>query len=304
MGILDNKTRIMDTIITQEGRRQLATGKMRIEFVSFSDAETFYQGDAASGSTDASARIYLEACELPQDQITFEADDSGKLMPYRGSSLGVRDGKVLSGSSDAYLSVVTGSAFASLAGSLLASSIDNFQKLRAIGTDDMVFDDDTEFTTNTNVINFSITDSSPFRKRDVSQARVEHIESLFQDKRLSHLPNFRYMPPVNVSGAPLGNYPVIGQRQTSMTYEQLKASLVGKEERSIEFSSTSIRSNIVSQMFELKQDSLTKLDVIDYGVVTTDDASFPEKHVFFVGKVFIDSLGAQTFVNLFVLIYE
>lgn len=304
MGILDNKTRIMDTIITQEGRRQLASGKMRIEFVSFSDAETFYQDDVASGSTDASARIYLEACELPQDQITFEADDSGKLTPYRGSSLGVRDGKVLSGSTDAYLTVITGSAFASLAGTLLASSIDNFQKLRAIGTEDMVFDDETEFRTNTNVLNFSITDSVPFRKRDVSQARVENIESLFQDKRLSHLPNFKYMPPVNRSGSSLGNYPVIGQRQTTLTYEQLKASLVGKEQHVIEFSSTSARSNIASQMFELKQDSLVKLDVIDYGTITTDDASFPEKHVFFVGKVFVDSLGAQTFVNLFVLIYE
>lgn len=310
MGILDNKTRLLDTIITQEGRRQLASGKMKIEFVSFSDAEVFYQGDIVSGSGDASDRLYLEACDLPQDQITFEADDSGKLVPYKGSQLGVIDGKVLSGASDVYLHVVTGSVFSSVANDLLDSSIENFSKLFALRTDDAFNDDEREFKTSTNVLEFVITEKSPLGSKEIKTVDVEHVESLFQDKRLSHLPNFRYLPPVNratsagSSTTPLGDYPVIGQRKTPMTYAQLKNDLRGKDFRIIEFNSNSMRSNLVCQMFEVKQDKLSKLDIIDFGDIITDEAQFAEKRVFFIGKVFIDNFGTQTFVNMFTIIFE
>lgn len=310
MGILDSKTRMLDTIITQEGRRQLASGKMRFEFVSFTDADAFYQGDVDDGSSDPSDRLYMEACDLPQDQITFEADDSGKLVPYKGSSLGIIDGKVLSGSSDAFLEVVTGSVFASVANELLASSIDNFQKLYAIRTDDAINDDEREFTTNTNDLRFTITDSSPFGKKEIKSVGIEHVESLFQDKRLSHFSNFKYLPPVNRATAPgrsttpLGNYPVIGQRSTPLTFEQLSEDIRNKDSRIVEFSSNSLRSNLVCQVFEIKQDRLMKLDVIDFGDHMINDPGFPDKRVFFIGKVFIDSFGTQTFVNMFTIIFE
>lgn len=309
-GILDSKKRMLDTILTREGRRQLAQGSLRLEFVTFTDAETFYQSDDVSGSSDASERIFFEASDLPQDQITFEADDSGKLMPFRGSQLGVLDGKVLSGSSDVYLTVVTGSAFASLAGQLLSSSIDSFTKLYAIRTDDVLFDEEKEFETNTNEITFTINNDVPFSRREVKKASVDKIESLFQDKRLSHLPNFMYLPPVNkpvaqgVGTTPLGNYPVIGQRTTPLTYDQLKTDISNREQIIIDFSRTTLKSNIMCQLFELRQDQLLKLDVIDFGELVTDDVDTPIKRVFFAGKVFIDSFGAQTFVNVFTLIFE
>ena len=50
----------MDVVITDQGRRQMASGKMKIEFASISDAQVFYEYDAASGSTDATDRIYFE----------------------------------------------------------------------------------------------------------------------------------------------------------------------------------------------------------------------------------------------------
>jgi hypothetical protein len=310
VGILDSKTRLLDTIVTVEGRRQLASGKMRVEFVSFTDGETFYQGDVASGSTDPSERVYLEACDLPHDQITFEADDAGKLTPYRGSTLGVIDGKVLSGSSDAFLHVVTGSTFASLSELLLSSSVDNFRKLYAVRTDDAFFDDEHEFSTSINDVTFNVTDSVPFRRKEVTAVQVDHIESLFQDKRLSHVPNFRYLPPVNAptrpgqGTTPLGDFPMLGQRSTPLTYAQLIGDLASREFRVIDFAPTSIQNNLVSQVFEIGQDRMLKLDVIDYGELTTGDPEFPRKRVFFVGKVFIDSFGAQTFVNMFTLVFE
>lgn len=310
MGILDNKTRMLDTILTIEGRKQLASGKLKAAFVTFTDGETFYEADSVSGSSDPTTRIFLEICSLPQDQITFKADESGKLTQYRGTTLGVIDGKVLSSSSDSFSEIVTGSQFMSASEELLGSAIDNFEKLYAIRTDEAFFDDERDFEVNTDSITFSITDKSPLGKREIKSISIDKVESLFQDKRLSHLPNFMYLPPVNKATTPgghttsLGNFPVIGQRSTPLTFDQIKAETSEKDQRIIDFSKTTLRSNVFCQIFEIKQDRLVKLDVIDYGQVITDDPIFPEKRVFFVGKVFIDSTGAQTFVNMFTLIYE
>ena len=132
-GILDNKTRIMDTIVTLEGRRQMADGKLRIEYVSFTDSTTFYDPDVVSGSSDVTTRLYFEQCHLPQDQITFEADDSGKLKPFKNVQ-GIAtapSGKIYTNySSSINFDYLTGSQFASTAGSLLNSSINNFKNLQ------------------------------------------------------------------------------------------------------------------------------------------------------------------------------
>ena len=141
MGILDSKSRILDTIITEEGRRQLTNGEFNIEFAAFSDKFTYYEADVVSGSTDASKRIYLEAISVPQDRITFEADDSGKLLRFdAGGTLTVSKGKIISGSSSTSKDVVSNTAFASLSNDIISSSVDNFDKLRIIGSKDLIFD--------------------------------------------------------------------------------------------------------------------------------------------------------------------
>ena len=309
-GILDNKTRMIDTIITREGRRQMAAGDLRISFVSFTDADTFYEVDASSGSADPAERLMFESSNLPQDSITFEADDSGKLVSFRGSVLGITNGRVLSGSSDQFLSIVTGSVFGSTADQLLLSSIDNFQKLYAITTEDVFFDRSDEFQLTTNEIMFTINDHSPISEGEPKVIKIDKIESIFQDRRLSHLPNFQHLPPVNKptvadpDGTPLGNFPVIGERVTEYTYPELIRELERKPFQVVDFVQTTQMSNIVAQIFEQSVDTLRKLEVIDFGEFLTGDSEAPSKHVFFVGKVFIDSFGSQTFVNMFTLVLE
>ena len=60
MGILDNKTRFIDLVITQEGKRQIASGKLRAEFASISDTATFY----SKGDHDDVTFIFLHCCYL------------------------------------------------------------------------------------------------------------------------------------------------------------------------------------------------------------------------------------------------
>jgi len=88
-GILDNKSRMVDAILTSEGRRQMAEGTFVVSYATFTDAEVVYQYDAENGHVDPTNKIYLEACNLPQDQVTFEANDEGKLKPLRLQDISV-----------------------------------------------------------------------------------------------------------------------------------------------------------------------------------------------------------------------
>lgn len=83
MGILDKKSRVLDAVLTAEGRRQMAVGTFEVSYVTFTDSGVSYQSDTSEGHVDPTDRIYLEACNLPQDQITFEANDEGNLVPFR-----------------------------------------------------------------------------------------------------------------------------------------------------------------------------------------------------------------------------
>lgn len=88
-GILDNKSRMIDAILTSEGRRQMAEGDFKVSYVTFADADVAYEYDPVTGHVDPTNRIYLEACNLPQDQITFEANDAGKIKPFRAHDITV-----------------------------------------------------------------------------------------------------------------------------------------------------------------------------------------------------------------------
>ena len=60
-------------------------------------------------------------------------------------------------------------------------------------------------------------------------------------------------------------------------------------------------------MFEVDSDRFrfTKLDLIDYGeIIVEDDDLRPNKHVFFVGKIYLDGNNTPTFVNLFTLMLD
>lgn len=315
MGILNNKERIMDTFITNYGKKELSKGNFKISYVAFSDKSAQYAADLISGSTDISSNLYFESVSLDSDQITFEADDSGKLEPFgTEGSLSVLGGKVLSGSSTQAKFFITGSQFSSLAGTLLSGSIENFNNLRIIGSKDLFLDTE-DFKISQEQLKFLLTDNNPLPLKSVQTINVDNIESLFQDKRLSHVPNFKFLPPINTptpqepSGSPLGKYVPIGQENFSsdfmgLDYKALLNQLSGRASEVIEFVETSKNNNIFGQFFELRKSDLIKLDVIDFGSFPSDDPEVVSPHVFFVGKVFLDSIGRHTFVNIFTLIFS
>jgi hypothetical protein len=314
-GILDNKSRIMDTIITQQGRKNIAEGEqLNISFVGFTDGNTFYQADAVSGSDDTSYRIFLEASSLLQDNVTFEKDKSGYPVPYYDSTVGTVNGQILSASSTTgNLTYVTASSqVLGLSEGIISSSINHFKNLGLIGTLDR-FSDADEFRISQESLTYTLTEELRSRNNIPSTTNFYSLDKFHQDKKLSHVPNYDFMPPINKENyssreemlAAESIDPYWNENQRSITsYDQILNSVQSLESFDIDFVESSRENNIAIQMFESTDDpanAFNKLDIIDFGNFITDDAR-PDKRVFFVGKV-IDK-GYQAYVNIFTVILE
>tara|TARA_Y100001963_G_scaffold159001_2_gene260787 strand:+ start:16333 stop:17322 length:990 start_codon:yes stop_codon:yes gene_type:complete len=327
-GVLDPKSRIIDAFVTKNGRSQLAEGKMRIEFASFTDRHTFYEKDSVSGSSDASGRLFLESTSLPFDQVTFESDDTGRLIEFTGGDISVVDGRLyqpITGTQSGRVSLLHHSSsqfysnsgypvFASLCDNLLTASFDNFRNLSILGDKDYSSRAAKTFRLSNDSAAFSLTTMSPFDiNLDITKIDLSTIEPLFLDKRLAHLDNFKFLPPVlpntneSSEGDALGSYTDLNQEEI-LTFDDLASEIEGKPSQEVIFEETSQFNNIVCQIFEVIPPSpgspdseFKKLDVIDFGDFNDDGTN---RHVFFIGKIFIDELGLPTFINLFTLVFE
>lgn len=333
-GILDSKTRIMDVVLTVEGRRQLAAGKFVPQFASFTDRHLFYAKDAVCGSDDASSYIYFEAGNRNQDQIVIENDDSGALVPYDGNATRVSsDGRVYSASiqtltagTETYNRVnyepmtgTFGSMFELVSGSILNSLTDQ-QIIRTR----FAYERYDEFKISTGSVTFRRNNFVPFRGTQPA-GQVGALDPFIIDRQLSHLENFQFLVPVFFDDSNiqqnLGNYDPIESIEP-LSYSELLTSLIGtdpqsplKEKQAVDFAQTSLQSNIFMQIFEgSTTDSngvamLKKLDCIDFGEFKDEnDKQRPFKRVFFVGKVYAnensDSYQAPAFVNLFTIVAD
>ena len=312
-GILNSKQRIMDTVITDEGRRQLASGQMKVAFVSFSDSSTFYEFDAVSGSSDASNRLYFETGSQQQDRITQEADDSGKLVSRNNNKISIVNGQVYSGSSGL---IAGNSSFASTSATLLSSSIDNFTNLYLLGTRNDLFDED--WAISSNRISFNVKSESPV-SRDKHVQSLNDLPSVFADPHLSHLPNFQFLPPINrVTDNTLTITPSVLKQFKLGSYERLQTGTLNTQDvledletldrkgyvKVIRFDGISGPNNLAIQVFESSGNELSKLDVIDFGSSQTADSNGRTKRILFVGKVFEDDFETHTFVKIFTLVLE
>lgn len=333
-GILDSKSRVIDTVITTEGRRQLSEGGIDIKYVSFSDSSTFYRADKDTGSEDATRRIYLESCQLPQDDIIFQSDGEGNVMPFKNADgIPVQAGRILQYSfTPLTASTLTGStqsvkplqgdAFTEQTRVLLGSSIDNFRKLYLIASKDKIFEDD-GFGMGPDQITFTITNDRPINSPQQRTSHIGALDSLFSDPRFSNKQNFKFLPPTNkvknsqvdrsdpreTKRFALGVYQPWGRTHVDgLSYDQVAEELNYYRDlgycQTINFDPTSRENHLVGQFFERGYDTLKKLDVIDYGVHPTGNPNAPVAHVFFVGKTELDEKGTDTFIHIFTLVFE
>ena len=313
-GILDPKTRFMDTFLTQVGRDQLAHWELRFSFATFSDYATFYQadGDNPSRSTDPINRIFFEACNRPQDQIIPEYDDDGQIS-FPAGDFELTNGSllVLSGVNGS-ASFLSGESLVTSASSAFTDCVDSLKDMQPLRSEELL-SESSEFKVSAYAHQFLVTQNVPIPNSKPRRISLQNIESLWQDKKLSQVPNFQFLPPTNrVSGIELRQYPKL-QQPPPLTYPDLLTSLGANDPSgetgvgtplTLTFPETSKENNLVCQIFEVCSGSIEKLRVIDFGEFEDEDPFSPGKHVFFAGKLFKDDDGEDTFVNLFTLIFD
>lgn len=203
-GILDSKTRVIDTVITQEGKRQIADGGLRPVFATVSDRHTYYEKDINSGSSDATRRVYYEpAINNINDSIIMESDDSGQLLgyPVQGSEYFSQDGSIFQKenikSQTTYQPITQESAFASAADTVIGSAIERFKNLQTIGTRDPDESLDLQMKITPQKYKFTINNKFPFSEGPIgAKTNLDWIQPLFFDEMLSDSINFKYLPPI------------------------------------------------------------------------------------------------------------
>lgn len=314
-GFLDPKQRFLDTILTLEGRRAIANGRLAPRFFSFSDATVFYREDTVpDGQSSTEYRPQLENVNLRQDKISFESDVSGKLVSRELADslvgLVVGQGQILTEVSGVQ-EALRGRALFSGSVELLDSSLRHFKKCRILGSPEALDDRRKRFQIAPQRTEpFIVTDDRPIDHTGTKSAKLEQIESFFQDRKLAHIPNFQFLPPINKrrlgedTASPLGTYEKIEQAPI-LEFRELSEELDRLEEqgflREFSFPETSKLNRIFGQFFEIGTDTIKKLDVIDFGVFPTEEGM---KQVFFVGKIFTDDYRCDTFVNIFTMVFE
>lgn len=204
-------------------------------------------------------------------------------------------------------------SFASQIVGLLTSSLDNFSEGYTLSTVDRIFGDE-NFTLSQDTITFDLSSISPTKLTSLttSTPSLNSLESLFQDRKLSHLPNFSYLPPIvkvsesrsgdkrileNLTPYTLGEYPSWGRNETPLTLGEVEEENSHYESNlPVRITRSSRKNRILSQTFEINQDgTVGKLDVVEGG-------KMGEKTVFFIGKTYLDNRGTPTFVNIFTLL--
>lgn len=298
-GLLDDKSRIIDAILTLSGRSQAMAGGLRVRYVTLSDSGASYAGGASDVALYSSASLNLECFSTPWDTITVETDESGMMLGFAGDSFSVTpDGKaVVSGSLSSEVKI---------ADELNKTSLDSFKNLQVLSSRNK-FLNDPGLSATPSSYTYSITDKFPF-SGEPPKSSIDDVDSFFTDKRLSNLANFKYLPPVQMSRSQagtaeaLGNYANLSEENEYSQRDPI-SSLSNLEGVSIRLSSRTEDSTLAIQVFEEAEEYVQKLDVVRYGPIGISPEG-GQSTVYFLGKIYEDGFDVPTFVNIFTLVIE
>lgn len=320
-GILDKKTRVMDFILTDEGRRQMRDGGLRLSFASFTDSGAFYEEESGGVASNANSRIYFEPSSKHQDRIIVESSRGSMLDFSITSASGSYDLKgyqisFMTESLGAPIKIaLSGSEPLEASDDILLGITQNFTDNQIIATED-IFSYRQGFNLSCDRITFNANSSSPINTWNyIAQddtfrpPTLASFDATVFDRRFAHFPNYKFLPPVNKSGTGqfsgrvMGQYARLNQPEI-LSYDRLKQELRGKQSHEIKLDPTSRDNNIIIQPFEFGTgpDGLVKkLTIIDYGVFPNDRGTAAGVHVFFLGKMLKSKDGSMKYFNIFTL---
>ena len=307
-GILNDKQRIMDVLLTLNGRRQISDGTFKIEFASFSDHGVFYRAGDGGVADDAGSRIMFEAYSSPSDTVIPEINSEGAISMDIFSGNNLANGKIVTTDTDSSGNpkprFVSGSIDVySSSADIIQNSIKSFDNLQIIGTQNNWSDQDF-FSVSKNSITFQKPEDTPDKEK-----YLDAMSPVFTYDSLASLPAFRYLPPIYKDSQSELKLPMAAYRKMnvypkldfSMLINSLEAESIGKDV--IEFKSDDPYLNIVSQVFEINGESVGKLAIVDYGTYVNEEGA-EIGSVYHLGKIFRDSSNIPKFVKVLSIVFE
>jgi len=303
-GILNSKQRIMDVLVTSNGRRQIADGTFKIEYASFSDHGVFYRDDGTGIADDAGSRVMFESYASNSDVIIPEINSHNAVSMDTSSGKKIVDGSVvaegdgsfhqrqaifLSGSVDVFSS----------SNDVIQSAIDNFDRLQVIGTKNTSTGNE-YFKLSPNEITFQPPEG-------LLSMNVNSIPAMWACEITNSQPQFKYMSPVYESDGfeyPMSTYTKLTSEPTK-NFSELKSSIEGSAHSfsEVDISTSDSITNLLIQCFEIEESEIKKLVMINYGSFY-DDAGVFQGSVYHLGKLYRDSQNIPKFIRLMSVLFE
>jgi len=287
---------------------------MNIQYASFTDKQIVYESGSSGALLDLTDKLYFEAAHTQNDQVVYETDPDGVLVPFQSGQYSVngQDVTYVTSSVDGY-TAFTGSIDL-ISEAICNNATDHFRALGILGTRDLFKEDmGATFKLNETTASFYVNDDGPLNEStDITEISQDDIPNLFQSNRFSHLSNFKFLPPMSKAhaefpdGKLLGDYNRINGEGTT-DWDTVEDYLSNFECVSFNFEDTSGENNLLCQIFEevntgASGGTLEKLVIVDYGSFQVE--SDRTAHVVFAGKLYRDSVGALTFANLLTLVFD
>jgi hypothetical protein len=313
-GILDSKTRMLDFILTDTGKEQLRDGRLRIDFASYTDGHTFYEGSEGVADS-ATNRLLLEAFRRVQDKIVPEALVDGRLLNFQSGDLKLFDAGILSGTAGEILNPeIAVSAF----NQFLSGSSNNFSQNRILSELDE-FKEDVGFSLSQGSIEFTnsitILRNLEFSLNPFSTPLPTPI--IPNDRRFTGLTNYFYRPPQGLlpdedvneqSNNEISKYIAPDPRPFGSAFDSTEQRLrfAGEFKRAAEAAYGSRRVDIRSEenddlilqgYLQIGGTELTKFVTVPLAV-TVDGLT----EYFLLGKVTQNSDGSESFIDALMLV--
>jgi hypothetical protein len=310
-GILDPKRRVIDAIVTINGRQQIAANTIDFAFASFSDEGVFYDSDDGVSARDISSLPMFEVASLPRDVIVPEVDSEGLLsLSLSDGNKVIRGRKLVTGSYDK-VTIVDGKrqvvqvtpiltgAFNVYSGSqdIMQTCLQNFSQLNLIGTDDGIQDSD-----------FSISPSDLRLLTYDIMASIDHIKPMVFQDEFSFSIQTLYAPPFSTPDLNsetqdlLADYPKLTTEDYS-SFSKFRENILDTaiSNQSFFINATGKSNSLIGQMFEIGDNETTKLLIIDYGQFKSGGIT---QRVYYLGKMIRDEFGIAKFCRMFTMVFE
>tara|TARA_Y100000593_G_scaffold86633_1_gene165758 strand:- start:2001 stop:2909 length:909 start_codon:yes stop_codon:yes gene_type:complete len=296
-GILSNKNRVLDVILTDIGRDQMNRGEFEVSFVSFSDkgAEYIDDGTGVAGSIDD--RLFLEAYSSPSDEIIPEIDNEGDFLLTKKVSptMTVNNGVLYEKTEEGYNQV---DAFANIASfqNILTGRYSGLQILR----------------THNDTPDFEISSSSVVMNTEKSVdtqlvSTANRIKPLLVDPRFTGNINTLFLPPTAVNAGketPLRAFNRFGpENSEANVLDEIRSKSWASARIELGTPDTFDAYNIIGQVFMKKDQSVRKYLVVDAGEFLNDKNEIIMQ-VYHLGFIYKDEIGTSKFSRAFSLVFH